>query len=736
MKLSGIFFTIGLLVITLLTCQTSSSVTLIRSGQSEYLINLDKDATELETQAAQVLQDYLQQISGVRIDITKGETKGKVIRIGQAEQSKDFQESTISYGVLDGQVFIQGGSPKSTLEAVYTFLERELNCRFYSPDVEGIPSKGRIELSNSLQFEYTPAVTTRTVHSRLFYENPEFANKLRVTTEAFPGYAPGARVHTFHRFVPAEVYYDQHPEYYALRNGKRIPTQLCLTNESVFEIVRDTVAALLTRHPDAGVISVSQDDNTQYCQCPKCEAIHAREEAPSGSMIQFVNQIAREFSDKQISTLAYQYTRKAPKNLKPEPNVLITLCSIECDRSAPIEDNCQDFTADLIAWGEKTDNIRIWDYTTQFTNFLAPFPNLLTLHPNIELFVENNAKWIFEQHSNQPSELFELRSYLTAQLLWDPTVNPEDIMDDFLEGYYQEAAPFVKDYIETVHEEIAQDSSFFLFLYGDPSQGFHSFLREELLVYYDSLYNEATEAVKEQPEVRQRVQEARLSVDYAILEHAKTNLQQALEQSSFPIAERLKRFKETTARANITAMNEMRYTVEEYIHMYQQTLQRATQPNLASAKPVSLLEKPKKYANEDPLALTDGAFGGSNFYANWLGFEGNDLAAVIDLGQPTEVKEISAAFLQVTNHIVFFPKEVQYLASDDGETYRPIALIQNQRPLHPKSKINDIQYFTHTGTPQTFRYLKIIGLNHKIAPVWHHAADLPSWVFVDEVEVR
>lgn len=734
MKTPPPFIILGLLVTLLYSCQPSSSITIVSGGESDYTISLSENADTLEVKAADVLKYYLQQMSEVDLVITKEEVEGKTIRIGQSEL---LEENTIAYGVKEEQLFIEGGSPESTLNAVYVFLERELDCRFYSPSVERIPKHSSIELPKALQYKYAPPVTTRTVHSRLFYENAEFAQKLRVTTEAFPRYVPGARVHTFHRFVPAAIYYKKHPEYYALRNGKRIPTQLCLTNEDVLQLVKDTVASLLTQHPEADVISVSQDDNTQYCQCPNCEAIHEREEAPSGSMIHFVNRIAQEFPDQQISTLAYQYTRKAPKTLKPEPNVLITLCSIECDRSVPIEDNCQDFTEDLIAWGEKTNNIRIWDYTTQFTNFLAPFPNLMTLHPNIELFVKNNAKWIFEQHSNQPSELFELRSYLTAQLLWDPTANPEDIMDDFLQGYYQEAGPLVKDYITTIHHELAQDSSFFLFLYGDPSQGFGSFLREDLLVYYDSLYNEAAEIVKGQPEVLQRVQEARLSVDYAILEHAKTNLQHALTSSSSPsVPNRLERFKQTTQQADITAMNEMRYTVEEYIELYQQTLQRATQPNLASKKPVKLLEKPKKYAKEDPQALTDGAYGGSNFYANWLGFEGNNLSAVIDLGQPTEVKEISTAFLQVTNHIVFFPKEVQYWVSDDGKDYRSIAALKNQSPLHPKSKINDIQYFKHSGTPQTFRYLKIIGVNHRVAPVWHHAADLPSWVFADEVELR
>lgn len=726
-----------LLTVLLWTCQSSHSISLVSGGNSDYTITLAENADNLEVKAAEALKDYLQQISGVNLAISKEESPGKKILIGQWQEAEKLDKNTITYGVKDEQLFIRGGSPQNTLYAVYTFLENELGCRFYSPTVEHIPTKSQIELSSSLQYSYSPPITTRTVHSRLFYEHPDFAHKLRVTTEAFPAYVPEARVHTFHRFVPADRYYQQQPEYYALRNGKRIPTQLCLTNEAVFQIVKDTVASLLASHPEAGVISVSQDDNTQYCQCANCEAIHTQEESPSGSMIHFVNRIARAFPDKQISTLAYQYTRKAPKALKPEPNVLITLCSIECDRSAPIEEKCSDFTKDLIAWGEKTDNIRIWDYTTQFTNFLAPFPNLYTLQPNIELFVKNNAKWIFEQHSNQPSELFELRSYLTAKLLWDPTADADAIMNDFLEAYYREAAPFIQDYITTVHEELAKDSTFFLFLYGDPSQGFGSFLAEDMLHFYDSLYNEAALAVKEQAEVLQRVQEARLSTDYALLEYAKTNLQKAQQQTTtLSLQERLGRFEQTTQQAEITAMNEMRYTVKEYIQLYKQTLDRAAKSNLAHKKTVKLLESPKKYADEDPQALTDGAFGGSSFYANWLGFEGNKLEAVIDLGEPTEVSEISTAFLQVTNHIVFFPEEVQYLISNDGQQFKAIASLPNRHPLSPESKINDIQYFTHSGPPQTFQYLKVIGVNAKVAPVWHHAAGLPSWIFVDEVEVR
>ena len=644
-------------------------------------------------------------------------------------------EHAVSYKADGENLYIRAGSWEGISAAVYTFLENELGIRFYSPEVEKIPEHAALAFSEDLSFQYTPPVHVRTVHSRLFYEHPRFAEKLRVTQEAFPGYVPRARVHTFHRFLPADQFYSEHPEYYALRNGKRLTTQLCLTNEDVFHIVKDSVESLLAKFPESDVISVSQDDNTQYCQCESCEAIHKREDSPAGSMIYFVNKIAREFPEKQISTLAYQYTRKAPRQIKPASNVLITLCSIECDRSAAIGEKCEDFTKDLQDWAKLTDNIRIWDYTTQFTNFLAPFPNLHTLQPNIQLFTDNNAKWIFEQHSNQPSELFELRSYVTAKLLWDPQADESQIRDDFLEGYYEEAAPYVRAYIDKIHKELEKDSSFFLFLYGDPSQGFESFLSLDRLKEYDAFFDEAFERVKDRPELLERVSRARLSVDYAILEYAKRNLRESEEDPFFNLANRIHRFKGSTEGGKITAMNEMRFTVAEYLDMYQKSLSRAKASNKAAGKSVKLLTRPKKYAAEDPLSLTDGAYGGNNFYANWLGFEGNDLEAIIDLEQAQSLSRFSSAFLQVSNHIVFFPEEVLYYGSMDGQKFELLGSVKNQAPLSKESKINDIQYFNLEVPEREFRYVKIIGRNMDVAPDWHNASGLPAWIFIDELEL-
>lgn len=729
---------------------SNKALVLVNNNSSSYDIVLSEEADSLEELAANEFQKYLERIAGVTIPITQIQESEALHHIfigtGTIEDSEINNEAQVSILTKNEDLHILGSTPIYALYATYTFLENYLDCRFYSPDAEKIPTSKSISIPKNTAFTYTPPVTTRTVHSRLYYVNHEFANKRKTTYSAFPGYVPSAGVHTFHRFVPASRHLATNPEYFALRNGRRLPTQLCLTNENVLNIVIDVVDSLLKKYTDSDVISVSQDDNQQHCQCENCRAIDDREESPSGSVIQFVNKVAEKFPEKTISTLAYQYTRKAPKNIKPGPNVLITLCSIECDRSAPIDEKCQAFADDLVAWGKLTDNIRIWDYTTQFTNFLAPFPNIHTLQPNIQLFRDNNAKWIFEQHSNHPSELFELRSYLTAKLLWNPDVDQEEVISDFLLGYYEAAAPFVKMYIDTVHAEIKAKQDFFLFLYGDPSQGFTSFLHPNMLKKYDAWYDQAEKAVEGKSEVLKRVDRARLSVDYAILEAYRLNNPDAFMlvkkngsgqlEASEDLKVRLARFEQTCEEGNITLMNEMRFSVDEYLDSYKHLLEKAKSENIAIGKPVRLLQKPKKYANEDPQVLTDGAFGGANFYANWLGFEGNNLEAIIDLEEASTIHTISSDFLQVVNHIVFFPLEVNYYYSVDGETFSKLGQMRNQRPLSKQSKINDMQSFETEFSPVSARYIKIKAKNMKSAPDWHHGAGLPSWIFVDEVIIR
>jgi hypothetical protein len=112
------------------------------------------------------------------------------------------------------------------------------------------------------------------------------------------------------------------------------------------------------------------------------------------------------------------------------------------------------------------------------------------------------------------------------------------------------------------------------------------------------------------------------------------------------------------------------------------------------------------------------------------------MIAVIDLGDQREIDSISTSFLQVTNHIVFFPEAVTFSLSPDNKNYHIAGTMITGKPLSPSSKVNDIEYYDLVIKPEKARYVKIEAKNVKVAPDWHNAAGLPAWIFCDEVIIN
>ena len=198
------------------------------------------------------------------------------------------------------------------------------------------------------------------------------------------------------------------------------------------------------------------------------------------------------------------------------------LCNIESSRNTTIEQGDTSFSRDLAGWGKLTDNIIIWDYVIQFPHLFAPFPNLLTLQPNLQFFHKNRVSAMFEQGNREiGGEFAELRSYMIAKLLWDTNVKIDQVMDDFLNGYYGNAAIEIKKYIELLHENNMAKSGVKLSIFGNPVEQKESFLSDSLITIYNQLFDRAEKAVAKYPEQLFRVKSARLPIQYAMLEIAK-----------------------------------------------------------------------------------------------------------------------------------------------------------------------------------------------------------------------
>ena len=559
---------------------TNETVTIALNGAAKAVIVVAEDAEESERYAATELAGFLRQITGATFEIQAPPAAGQSRLFVGSEAAKlaaaDFSTDGLgSDGIViqtvGNDLILAGGRPRGTLYAVYTFLEEYVGCRWWSSQASTIPIKPTLRIGR-LNVHYLPPLEYReTFWFDSFDGDWAVRNKSNGNSEQLDAKRGGKHtyegfVHTFFPLIPPEKYFEDHPEWFSEIDGKRIHerAQLCLTNEEMRKELIKNLRERLRNNPAATIASVSQNDWYGNCQCSKCAAIENEEGSPAGLMLRFVNAVAEdieeEFPNVAISTLAYQYTRKPPKITKPRPNVIVRLCSIECSFSKPLSDERnKEFRDDIVGWSKICNRLYIWDYTTNFRHYIMPHPNLRVLGPNVKFFVDHNVKGIFEQgaYTSNGAEMAELRAWVLAKLLWDPKLDGQKLIDEFIAGYYGPAGPHIKDYLQITHDAVEASGDHL----GCFSQHTAKFLSFETLSKGWERLKAAEDAVLDNPDLRFRVQVAQLPIMYTFMMRW-DDMQQACEAAGadWPMPESIEatyeQFMEIAKQKDVTRLNE------------------------------------------------------------------------------------------------------------------------------------------------------------------------------------
>ncbi len=151
-------------------------------------------------------------------------------------------------------------------------------------------------------------------------------------------------------------------------------------------------------------------------------------------------------------------------------------------------------------------------------------------------------------------------------------------------------------------------------------------------------------------------------------------------------------------------------------------------------KTITLINPPsKKFNANGPETLIDKKRGMTNFYKDWLGFEGEDLEVVLDLMDKKQVKKVSIGFLQQQKSWIFYPQEIQLSISEDKENFK---IIDVEQYTIEESETLEIKNFEYNFKNIDTRYLQIKVKNIKQCPDWHAGAGGKAWLFVDEIIVE
>ena len=435
-------------------------------------VSISTGSSESEVYAGEELAKYLTQKNVV----VKDGAFPIVLSIDETLGNDAFIIEAVTSGENAGMT-MKGGNERGVLYAVYKFLEELGGVRYFMPGLEKIPDS-EIVIRDGVVLEYTPYFELRRLSWNCVGTNTDWCAKNGVNahdggeTEPYGGkivYGSGLFVHTLGALT---------------ETGGGASPNPCLSLDSPegqanYEKVIKNLRAALEADPTINIVSVSQNDKNEYCHCDYCLASYAlytndagdvEKGGTAGNLLAFVNAVAEELEDEYpdliVDTLAYNYTQAPPKNIVPRHNVCIRVCSIRVCFMHPFTE-CPDakgpnniawtrtalFRTDFINWGKICDRIHVWDYTTNFAYYIAPFCNFGSMRENMKFYHENGVRGMFPQGNSQSisGEFGELRTYLLAKLMWNPYMSEEEYnrhMNEFLEAYYGPGWIYIRQYIQ------------------------------------------------------------------------------------------------------------------------------------------------------------------------------------------------------------------------------------------------------------------------------------------------
>jgi len=530
---------------------SARALVLAQHGRASVAIVCATDAPAPERTAANELADYLGRISGAKFTVvpeTQLNGQGSRIFVGRTgfSQAAGLTSTNLAseewvLRSVGRDLVIVGGTPRGTLYGVYHFLEDTLGVHWWNPFEESVPRHSTLRIGR-LDRRGQPAIPYRDIYMLYGQDGGRFAARNRLNREgdarvaaAYGGcldYGPPYHVHTFYAYFPPKEFFAAHPEWYALSEGRRLREngQLCLTNPDLRKafrakllenIGRSWTAARAAGEPPPLVFSISQNDCLNPCQCADCQTIARNEESECGPLLDFVNYLAdgikTQYPAVFLDTLAYQYTQKVPRHIRPRDNVIVRLCDTDSDPTRPITDPANAaFREHLTRWSQVARHLRIWDYAVTYANPVGmPMPTAQTFGPDYRFYRAHHVEGVFtELEFEILADLRDLKVWIMMKQLEDPDAEYPKLLQIFTDGFYGKAGSCVRQYLAALEREATARRTR---CDWNSTPASLTYLNLNFMRQAQALFDQAEKTVRSDPTLLRRLRHARLPLDRATL---------------------------------------------------------------------------------------------------------------------------------------------------------------------------------------------------------------------------
>ena len=536
------------------------SLALVTRGRSPYAIVVLPDAPLAARYGAEELQHHIAAMSGAHLPIIphadvvahrlpRGVQPGHFITLGAAPAHAPLPDEGFRLRTHGPTLAIEGSGARGTMYGCFALLEDVLGVRWFMPTVTQIPHRPTITLP-TLNRQETPVFALRFPHWGEIRGQPAWCAHNRVNADyravdpdfrppvsdslgavflhpdptaldarmggslsSGRGYMGGWWWGPFEHLVPPKAY----PQFW--KGGS-----LCLSEPGVVSAAVASVTADLQPEPTT-ILWRLGNDSESLCTCPGCAAINAAEGAPSGALFRFVNAVAAQleprFPHAIFMVLAYLYSEAPPKVTGPRRNVRVVFASEASCIAHPLgacDKNRQQYD-ELAQWAKlcPAGQLWFWNYSTNFSHFLQPLPNLAGIAGFYRVVHQLGGTGIFDEADDEPAgggSFAELKAYLQAKLLWNPARDEQAIVREFVAGVYGAGAPYIQQWLDALEAEVSPAAG-----HGDR----HAFdldgtdvayLPDALVARGVTLFDAAERAAAGDAAVLERIRKQRLGVEY------------------------------------------------------------------------------------------------------------------------------------------------------------------------------------------------------------------------------
>lgn len=471
-------------------------VKIVISGKPNAQIILPSEPTNLEEHAGSELQQYIHKISGVQIPIIKegiplkysytfflGRTIKSFesgIKLTEEKMGRDgFELKSVQKGVI-----VRGINDLGTLFGVYELLERCFDVRWFMPGEEGeyYPGKETLEIGQ-INLVFKPSFDVRWVYSGDWSLHQRMNAYVKVGNRNV-GINWKWDYHTYGKLLPPGKYYANHPEYFALVNGKRTirtekeaqGNQICTSNPEVISEVAKNLIDTLDANPGINIINFCPEDNHRFCECENCRALDESGRDWLGKYANrfavFNNKIAKivkeKYPDVLIKVGAYEMYARPPLdvNYNPESNILFQVCHLWFCHNHPLGSNkCRqgitfepkdkflpnlEFERILDQWLKLSSHLFVYEYyeLSGMRRANLFWPVIHSMRSDIPYYRNKGVEGFFTQTSDDWPRL-GVNFYVASKLCWNADLNVDAILDDYFQKFYGSASRPVKEFFIT-----------------------------------------------------------------------------------------------------------------------------------------------------------------------------------------------------------------------------------------------------------------------------------------------